>query len=184
MAGVNKEEDMKQIWIRQRWLRVSTIVLSIACILLLSLAGVLNYRPDTSVPFPMITPPQGPQNAYLMTSLEGLIKSFTQTYATPFDADRYAGQSFLVQKVELTKRGKGTSVIDGSLYVNYAQFIPRNPADLKKFHPGDQIDVLGTCNGFSKTGITSVIFSDCIFMPTGTAPFPLPGAPGFSAGGY
>jgi hypothetical protein len=175
---------VKQIWIRQRWLRISAITFGVICIPILSLVGVLNYRPDTSMSFPLITPPQGPQNAYLVTSLEALIKSFTQTYATPFDADRYAGQSFLVQKVELTRRGKGTSVIDDSLYVNYAQFIPRNTADLKKFRPGDQIDVLGTCNGFSKSSTSLVIFSDCIFVPTGTAPFPLPGAPGFSAGGY
>jgi hypothetical protein len=175
---------MKQIRYQPRWLRISAITLGILCIPILSLVGVLNYQPDTSVPFPIITPPRGPLNAYLVTSLEDLAKSFTQTYATPFDANRYADQSFLVQKVKLTAKGKGSSVIEGSLFVNYAQFIARNPADLNKLHPGDQIDVLGTCAGFSKTSTSLVIFSDCIFVPVGTAPFPLPGAPGFSAGGY
>jgi hypothetical protein len=166
-----------------RWVVVSLSCLVILSIPIILLAGLLNYRPDTSASFPLTTPPQGPDNAYLVTSVDSIVKSFTVTYATPFDANRLSGQSFLVKGLELSVKGKGTNVYEDSVVAGYIQFMARNPADLKKLRPGDNIDVLGTCGGFSKTSSSLVVFTDCIFVPAGTMPFPLAGAPGFS-GGY
>jgi hypothetical protein len=175
-------------WLRahRRLVCISILIFVVTFVPLVSLAGLLNYRPDTSVPFPFISPPQGPETACLVTTVEAIAKSFVTSYVTPFKAESFKGQGFMFQMVSISANCEGSSKTDGSLYVNIAQFVARNPSDITKLKAGDSLDV---CTGVSKESLAMIVFTLTIlqldlFCAHRHNPVSLAWSPGISIGGY
>ena len=141
-----------------------------------SLVALFSYSPSIAAPFPYVPPPEGPEGYYIKANAGSIEASFISKYFRPFDAYGYEGQSFIFNRVEITDWIESKSS-DTYLATEMLQFVARNPSDLKKFKVGDKIDIIGICAGMLEEYPVIITFTDCLFLPSGLAPLPLPGGP-------
>ncbi len=162
-------------------LMISSCAMGITAITL-SIVGVFNYKPDTSVPFSYIPPPA--EGYYIEATMEQLTDEFFSHYLDPATAgDRFIGKSFifkdiLMDEAILDRRHETWIIIRGLV-----QFVFQDPSDLQKLKEGDRVDIIGVCVGISKE-YELIVVSNCKFLSAGVAPLPIPGGSALLIGGY
>jgi hypothetical protein len=62
------------------------------------------------------------------------------------------------------------------------QFWAPHPLDLKELKEGDRVDIIGVCAGKAEEFPPVLVMINCLFLPAGLAPLPLPGGPAFISG--
>jgi hypothetical protein len=141
--------------------------------LILGTITLFTYSPLKSAPFPYIPPPEGPEGYYVETSYAVVMLHFGE-FVTPLDVEFYAGQSFIFKNILITDN----SITESCFMYDKLRFVAKNPSDLKGLKVGDRFDIIGTCVGNNlESNDPWPIFNDCLFLPPGTVPFPLPGGP-------
>jgi len=167
------------VW-QRKLIRFLLIAIGIIGILVLSLIGLFSYTPDTSVPFPYIPPPEGLY--YIEATPLGLHDALFSHYLDPLVAQVfYVGESFIFKNVRLggiERWRTETYITTGDV-----QFWALFPSDLKELKVGDVVDIIGICGGISKEYPAVIVVTNCLFLPAGVAPLPLPGGP-VVIGGY
>ncbi|MFC2026589.1 hypothetical protein ACFLUX_01270 [Chloroflexota bacterium] len=53
--------------------------------------------------------------------------------------------------------------------------VPQDPSDVKELKGGDLVDIIGTYAGRSTEQHYVQVITNCLFLPAGLSPFPLPG---------
>ena len=173
--------------------RFLLIAVSIVCVLVISLAGVFSYTPDTSAPFPYIPPPEGPDCVYIATTTDAFLLSIVGSYEYPMTPyETYRGKSFIFKAVQVPKdtlqAEKNETYAQGRaesfLQIGYFRFVPQDSRELMKLKVGEVVDIIGVCDGLAEGFTTIFVFNNCRFLPAGVAPLPLPGGPALISGGY
>jgi hypothetical protein len=121
-----KYEVMKQ----RKLIRILLPPIGIIGILIIILVVPLIYTPDTSVTFPYIPPPEGPEGYYIATTVDDLLHAFEADYTTPFDVEAHIGQSFMFWDVSISTRGLKTIRTEGFIMSSNIKFIPQDPSEL------------------------------------------------------
>lgn len=63
-------------------------------------------------------------------------------------------------------------------------FVPQDPSDVKELKGGDLVDIVGVYAGRSKEQHYVHVITNCLFLPAGLSPFPLPGGQVVAPGAY
>jgi hypothetical protein len=147
-------------------------IIGIIGVLVISLVVLFSHTPDTSVPFPYVPPPEGPEGYYLEATTDQLTSALTRDYYA-LDPVRYKGESFIFKNVVIKER----RLVDTYLIVGLIQFQTQDPSDLKEFKEGYVVDIIGVCGGALEEGSPVIVFRNCQLLPAGVAPLPLPGGP-------
>ncbi len=165
----------------RRPLLISSGIMGITAIIALGFIGLFNYTPDTSVPFPYVPPPGS--RYYIEATTDQLYNEFTSHYIDPVTAaTRFTGKNFIFKNILISK-GILARRHETYISIGMAQFVPQYPSDLQKLKEGDTIDIIGVCMGLS-TEYSLVLVSNCVFLPAGVVPLPLPGGMAPVIGGY
>jgi hypothetical protein len=161
----------------RRPLIISSGITGITVILVLSVTGLFNYKPDTLPDFPFIPPPAGEnQKYYFEITTEALWDEYLSPYSDSVTAEvRYTGNSFIFKNI-LIDENKLKWRYDDYIVIDLIQFVPRDTWGLKKLKEGDVVDIIGICVGISDKNVY-VIVGNCQFLPANLVPLPLPGGP-------
>ncbi len=182
------------IW-RRKLIRFLLLPIGIIGVPVIMLVVPLSYTLDTSVPFSYVPPPEGDADYYIGTTVKAITSTFIGGYVSPFDAERYNGQSFIFKNVLITTKGLTTRRIETYsqsgellgwetetyLMSSIVQFVPQDLSKWQELKAGDIVDIICVCAGISKE-YAVVVITNCQFLPAGLAPLPLPGGPAIVAG--
>lgn len=143
----------------------------------------LSYAPDTSVPFPYIPPPtEG--GYYVELTPWALDQAYYADYSSPESAQTiFAGKSVIFKNIKITESLLSHDTHDTYITISRLLFAASVPSDLKHLKEGDFVDIVGVVQGPLEGYSPYIGLSDCLFLPAGLVPLPLPGAPAL-VGGY
>ncbi len=164
----------------RRPLLISSGIMGIIGVLVIMMVVPLSYTPNTAA-FPYIPPPEG--NYYIQTTPQDLYNAFTSRYLDPLAAQAtYVGESFIFKNIlideDILSRRHETYV-----FIDLFKLVPQNPSDLQELKEGERVDIIGVCMGLSKEYL-GIELTNCLFLPAGVAPLPLPGGLAPITGGY
>ena len=182
------------IW-RRKLIRFLLLPIGIIGVPVIMLVVPLSYTLDTSVPFSYVPPPEGDADYYIGTTVKAITSTFIGGYVSPFDAERYNGQSFIFKNIEIAHSeivtreiqlyilGKGLADTETETFLmsGNVQFVPQDLSKWQELKAGDIVDIICVCAGISKE-YAVVVITNCQFLPAGLAPLPLPGGPAIVAG--
>ena len=160
---------------RKKALSIITVTVITAGVLFFGVHLALNYRPDSSVGFTFLAPPEGQANDYTATTLDDMDMAIKGHYGPAFNPDENIGLGFVFKNVPVIEQGLVLNATQPYLMAGYMIFIPQRKSDLFALKPGDTVDVLGIFQGPSKEWASLTEFSNCYFISSNMSPFPLPG---------
>lgn len=168
----------------RRPLLISSGIMGIIAILALSLVGLFNYTPDTSVPFPYIPPlDMPPEGYYIEATIQHISDQFYLSYHdVELESARYIGKSFIFNNIlidDLILKARTETYI----FISHVQFVPQYPSELENLKEGDVVDIVGVCMGVSEA-TAYVWVTDCRFLPAGLVQLLVPGGTTPMPGGY
>ncbi len=103
-------------------------------------------------------------------------------YADRWQADRdFTGKYFIFKNIKVTEYSLENKD-EGFMWVEQVRCTEAKAGDIAKLKVGDLIDIIGCNRGVPPNSYWTLLMTDCIFVPSGSLPLPLPGGEVFVPG--